>query len=115
MQSTIRVQETKQVAIKNQASVKLDLIFIKFILAILVSFNYLISFFGKVKSFFNYLYSFSFVGYFTVYVALSTLSFLFIMFVVDANEIEQEGRFQANEHYIQLVESKNPEGIYISK
>lgn len=115
MQTTIHVQNPVQVQGKKHISVKLNLILVRFVLAILIGFLSIYSLLRSVKSFFSYLYSFSLVGYLTVYVVLSALSFMFVLFVVDANEIEQEGRFNANEQYIQLVESKNPEGIYISK
>lgn len=115
MQTSLHVQDPVQVQVEKHNSVKLDLIFVRIILAILIGFLTIFSLFRKVKSFFAYLYSFTFVGYLTVYVVLSALTFMFVLFVVDANEIEQEGRFKANEQYIQLVESKNPSGIYISK
>nr|WP_312324035.1 hypothetical protein [Acinetobacter oleivorans] len=115
MQTTLHVQDPVQVKQEKHNSIKLDLIFVRIILSLLIGFLTIYSSLRKVKSFFAYLFSFSLVGYLTVYVVLSALSFIFVLFVVDANEIEDEGRFKANEHYIHLVESKNPEGIYISK
>jgi hypothetical protein len=115
MQTTLHVQEPVQVHVQKSNSVKLNLILVQIILFVLTCIIHLILVLRSIKSFFTYVFTIPLVGYVSVYVILSALSFLFVVHVVDANEIEQEGRFQANQHYIQLVETKNPEGIFIYK
>ncbi|WP_454667894.1 hypothetical protein [Acinetobacter calcoaceticus] len=115
MQTTIHVQDPVQISMQKHTFVKLDLILVQIILTLLICIIHLYSALRSIKSFIAYVCSFSFVGYVSVYVILSALSFLFVIFVVDANEIEQEGRFKANEHYFRLVEANNPEGIFISE
>ncbi|MBJ9425169.1 hypothetical protein [Acinetobacter seifertii] len=51
----------------------------------------------------------------TSFTIITALFYAFLIFGGDAQEIENEGRYQANQKYTQLVEVKNPDGIYISK
>lgn len=76
---------------------------------------FLIEIYLVIQAMLKKVFSIRLIQILTSFTILTALFYAFLIFGGDAQEIENEGRYQANQKYIQLVESKNPEGIYISK
>jgi hypothetical protein len=69
----------------------------------------------SIRNLMTALFAIRIVQILTSFVIVTALFYAFLIYGVDAQETENQGRYQANQKYIQLVEAKNPEGIYISK